>query len=120
MGNGAAGKMADAYYASRKTLWASSQDDQTAGYAKCGQLNGDSGEDDQRFCYVVVRNAGHMTPAFQPRAALEMLGRFLGDLSFDGKKGQCPASYLPHCAQCGGSGPFAGAALPACNARGSD
>jgi len=114
--NGIAGKMADAYYASRKTLWASSQDDQTAGYAKCGQLTADSGED-QRFCYVVVRNAGHMTPAFQPRAALEMLGRFLADLSFDGKKGQCPASYLPQCAQCGGSGPFAGAALPACNAK---
>jgi vitellogenic carboxypeptidase-like protein len=112
--NGAAGKMADAYYASNKTLWASSQDEQTAGYAKCGQLS--AGGDDQRFCYVVVRNAGHMTPAFQPRAALEMLGRFLADLSFDGKSGQCPASYLPQCAQCGGSGPFAGASLPACHA----
>jgi vitellogenic carboxypeptidase-like protein len=112
--NGAAAKLADAYYASKKTLWAaSSQEDQTAGYAKCAGGRGGGGQQ-QRFCYVVVRNAGHMTPAFQPRASLEMLGRFLTDRSFDGKKGQCPASYLPVCAQCGGSGPFAGAALPAC------
>ena len=114
--DGAAGRMAKAYYAANKTLWATAQDAHTTGYAKCGAIAADGKDGDQRFCYVVVRNAGHMTPAFQPRTALEMLGRFLGDRSFD-KAGQCPASFLPQCAQCGGTGPFAGAALPACHAK---
>ena len=121
-GGGVAGKMADAYYASNKTLWSTSQNHgQTAGYAKCATVDNankvassSSSSSQQRFCYVVVRNAGHMTPAFQPRAALEMLGRFLEDLTFDGKAGLYPT--LPTCAQCGGSGPFAGTALPACHA----
>jgi hypothetical protein len=125
--SGFAGKMAAAYYSSNKTLWATSDSDQTAGYAKCATIENtnknkrqtkEQGKEqgkEQRFCYVVVRNAGHMTPAFQPRSALEMLGRFLEDLTFDGKSGETP--NLPKCAQCGGSGPFAGAALPACHSN---
>ena len=68
----------------------------------------------RRFCYVVVRNAGHMTPAFAPRASYDMLTRFLNAKAFDKSAEGNNALKIPQCAQCGGAGPFAGKALPAC------
>jgi len=100
--------LATAYKNARKTLWTAGSSS-TAGYAKCAKGSG------KRFCYVVVRNAGHMTPAFAPRASYEMFYRFVQGLSFD-KAGDNHVS-LPQCAQCGGAGPFAGKALPQCNKK---
>ena len=63
---------------------------------------------------LVVRNAGHMTPAFAPRASYDMLTRFLNAKAFDKSAEGNNALKIPQCAQCGGAGPFAGKALPAC------
>merc|ERR1712137_552746 len=97
-----------AYEAANKTLWTAGGSADVAGYAKCTALPGVS----KRFCYVVVRNAGHMTPAFMPKASREMLDRFLNNYSFgaDGDN----MTTMPECAPCGGAGPFAGKALPDC------
>ena len=82
-------------------------DRQPAGYAKCAPVPAQS----SRFCYVTVRNAGHETPAYSPRAAYDMIGRFLEKREWT-DKGQLP---VPKCSQCSGVGPFAGKSLPSCN-----
>ena len=75
-----------------------------AGYAKC--LIGAAPF--RRFCYVIVRNAGHMTPAFQPRASWDMINRFLASDDFvgDGPKPN-PQEDGKDAPQCGGYEPFA-------------
>eukprot|EP00463_Aulacantha_scolymantha_P006171 TRINITY_DN7732_c0_g1_i1.p2 TRINITY_DN7732_c0_g1~~TRINITY_DN7732_c0_g1_i1.p2 ORF type:complete len:93 (+),score=17.99 TRINITY_DN7732_c0_g1_i1:248-526(+) len=40
------------------------------------------------FKYVTIRGAGHMVPEFKPRAALEMLSRYLQNKDFQ--------RYNPH------------------------
>lgn len=97
-----------AYKAAPKTHWkVQKTDTDVAGYSRCITRPGAS----NRFCYGVVRNAGHMTPAFQPRASYDLVNRFIQGRSFDAT-GDLPD--LPQCAQCGGAPPFAGPALPAC------
>lgn len=100
--------LAENYLSANETLWNAGDDAFASGYAKCAP-NGDA----SRFCYVVVRNAGHMTPAFNPRASMDMLNRFIASASFEGNE-EASAGKLPACAPCGGAGPFAGASVPAC------
>jgi hypothetical protein len=103
------GKQAQkAYNAAPKTHWKVQKTDiDMAGYSRCITRPGSS----NRFCYGVVRNAGHMTPSFEPRASYDLVNRFIQGRSFD-SSGDLPD--LPQCAQCGGVAPFAGLALPAC------
>jgi carboxypeptidase C (cathepsin A) len=54
--------------ASRQIWKVNSTDDQIAGYIKI--VN--------RFMLASIRNAGHMVPADQPRAMLDLLNRFIG------------------------------------------
>lgn len=71
------------------------------GYATCILYS----PKNSRFCYPVIRNAGHMSPSFQPRANLDMTQRFMNGVDFTGFG---PA--LPDCYQCGGQPPFTGTA----------
>ena len=97
-------------HSAKKDIWkVSSADQNIAGYAKCVTVLSDKGN---RFCYAVVRNAGHETPAYQPRSAYDMTRRFLDGEPFDASG---ESSSIPTCAQCGGVGPFAGLSLPECN-----
>jgi len=100
--------VANKYNAASKTLWNAGDDKVSSGYAKCA-----ANTDDTRFCYVVVRNAGHMTPAFNPRASMDMFNRFIAGESFEGND-EHVAKILQNCAPCGGAGPFAGKNVPAC------
>jgi len=96
-----------AFYSASKSIWyVSKSDEQPAGYARCTPAK------PHRFCYVVVRNAGHMTPSFMPRASYDMAERFLGGHAFDDSWFDADT---PSCAQCGGAAPLAGASLPACS-----
>lgn len=63
-------KLMDKYYASKKLIWSSSEELGVGGYARC--VVHPRGN---RFCYVVVRNAGHMTPSYQPRSAYDIIQR---------------------------------------------
>jgi len=93
-----------------RTLWMPGQDEQAAGYAECSSsLSGNT-----RFCYVVVRNAGHMTPAFIPRASLDMFNRFITGHSFEGPDNSELEKILPTCLPCGGAGPFGGENVVGC------
>jgi hypothetical protein len=80
-------------------------------YSKCLTLQSTAAH---RFCYVVVRNAGHEAPAFQPRASYDMNERFLHRRSFNGSD----ATKVPKCAPCGGAPPFAGSGAPGCHNKG--
>eukprot|EP01001_Neometanema_parovale_P008646 NODE_4912_length_1001_cov_131.351936_g4705_i0.p1 GENE.NODE_4912_length_1001_cov_131.351936_g4705_i0~~NODE_4912_length_1001_cov_131.351936_g4705_i0.p1 ORF type:complete len:333 (+),score=89.62 NODE_4912_length_1001_cov_131.351936_g4705_i0:52-999(+) len=82
-------------------------DSNVAGYAKCFNVEGKG----NRFCYTVVRNAGHESPAFQPRANYDMIMRFIQKRSFEASG----EGAVPKCGQCGGVPPFAGPALPECH-----
>jgi len=96
-----------AFYAANKTVWRVERaDKEPAGYARCTSFRG------RRFCYTVVRNAGHTTPTFIPRAAYDMNERVLQGRPFNDSG--C-ADSVPTCAACGGAPPFAGSALPACH-----
>ena len=98
------------FESTKKTLWSAGNDTATAGYAKCIETGPET-----RLCYVIVRNAGHMTPAFSPRASLDMFNRFILREPFKGADATKEAlSRLPTCAPCGGAGPFAGSNVPAC------
>ena len=114
-GRGAAAKAA--YYRQPKTVWAVSEQDYKsslgpAGYARCLSLDSRSeGGQARRFCYVIVRNAGHETASFQPRAAYDMNERILHRHPFNGSD---VTPDLPTCAPCGGVGPFAGSAAAGC------
>lgn len=90
-----------AFYAANKTIWRAAPDDsEPAGYARCVSKGA------RRFCYTMVRNAGHMTPAYMPRSAYDMTERFLGGHPFDDSWFN---SRLPTCPQSeGGSTPLAG------------
>lgn len=77
------------------------------GYATCFTYAPKS----SRFCYTVVRNAGHMSPSFQSRACLDMTNRFMAGASFASPSG--PA--MPDGPACGGQPPFEGTADCACN-----
>jgi vitellogenic carboxypeptidase-like protein len=119
------GQIKAAYEAVKKTVWFvnSKKDRNPAGYAKCIEMPVNASTTEiygavshaaratKRFCYVVVRNAGHEMPGYQPRAAYDMVTRFLGDRSFDGSG----EGSVPTCDECSGVGPFAGAALPSCH-----
>jgi len=97
-----------AFNAAPKTHWRVQKTDvDVAGYTRCIPRPGSS----NRFCYGVVRNAGHMTPSFEPRAAYDLVNRFIQGHTYDAS-GDLPD--LPTCAQCGGVAPFAGMSLPAC------
>jgi len=104
---------AQSYYKQRSGVWFvdSAKDSNPAGYSRC---SGGSGAD-PRFCYVVVRNAGHMAPAFAPRSAYDMIRRFIDGSAYD-SHGDAP-SKTPKCAACGGVGPLAGPALPECGTK---
>lgn len=94
------------FYSQRKVLWKVEDVDSTpAGYVRCVSRGG------ARFCYIVVRNAGHETAPYAPRAAYDMNSRIIGNRSFE--KGSVDT---PRCAACGGAPPLAGTALPACQA----
>lgn len=99
-----------AFESTEKDVWFvdSKHDRNPAGYAKCVS----TGPAGRRFCYTVVRNAGHEMPGYQPRAAYDMLDRFLGKREWN-TAGDRP---VPHCSECSGVGPFAGEALPSCHA----
>jgi len=61
------------YLSAEKIIWKVEQtDQQVAGYVRQA-LN---------FRQVLVRNAGHILPADQPRAAFDMISRFIFDISF--------------------------------------
>ncbi|CAE8693982.1 unnamed protein product [Polarella glacialis] len=97
----------DGFYRQRKNIWKVAMHDvEPAGYSRC--LSGESG----RFCYVIVRNAGHETAPYAPRAAHNLNERFLHGLPFDSR--EWPQVHLPTCAACGGAPPLAGSALAAC------
>jgi len=98
----------------RKAIWKvdSTKDVNVAGFAKCiAHPTGTS-----RFCFSLVKNAGHEMPSYQPRAALDLYQRFMAGRSWN-STGDRPEE-LPKCAQCGGVAPFAGPALPACATAG--
>eukprot|EP00928_Gymnodinium_smaydae_P032422 TRINITY_DN23485_c0_g2_i1.p1 TRINITY_DN23485_c0_g2~~TRINITY_DN23485_c0_g2_i1.p1 ORF type:complete len:551 (-),score=57.79 TRINITY_DN23485_c0_g2_i1:154-1764(-) len=102
--NGSASKKA--YYGRQKAIWrVDKSDSQIAGYTKC--IDGSS----SRFCYVVVRNAGHETTSYNPRAAYDMNVRFIKRMPFEVES---ELQDRPLCAACGGSPPLAGSALPEC------
>lgn len=97
-----------AYYAKRKSIWRVEEADvEPAGYSRCIERGS------ARFCYVVVRNAGHEATSYAPRAAFDLNERFIGRKPFDDVT---RSARLPSCAACGGSPPLAGSALPACGA----
>jgi len=103
---GAADK--EAYLKAKKVIWkVDEKDDTIAGYAKCF-----SDPRKTHFCYTIIRNAGHESPAFQPRSNYDMLLRFIQHRSFN-HDGDDP-SQIPKCAPCGGVPPFAGDSLPEC------
>eukprot|EP00750_Incisomonas_marina_P003280 INCI13045.2.p2 GENE.INCI13045.2~~INCI13045.2.p2 ORF type:complete len:526 (-),score=95.10 INCI13045.2:1887-3239(-) len=53
------------YLAAPKEIWRTAVNDTNlAGYARC-TVN----DKNKRFCYTVIRNGGHETPAFQPRTS---------------------------------------------------
>lgn len=103
-------KASAGYYRAKKNLWSVAKKDvELSGYSKCY-----TSDKQKRFCYTIVRNAGHMTPSFMPRASYDMAERFIGGHPFDATWFD-PKS--PQCAQCGGTVPLAGKALPACAAK---
>jgi vitellogenic carboxypeptidase-like protein len=104
------GRMKSLFQKQRKDIWFvhSESDMDPAGYAKCIS----TGKDGRRFCYTVVRNAGHEMPAYQPRSGYDMVSRFMESRPWD-KSGERP---VPTCPQCSGVGPFSGSAEPACHA----
>eukprot|EP01059_Diplonema_ambulator_P008992 TRINITY_DN1875_c1_g4_i1.p1 TRINITY_DN1875_c1_g4~~TRINITY_DN1875_c1_g4_i1.p1 ORF type:complete len:521 (+),score=189.22 TRINITY_DN1875_c1_g4_i1:44-1606(+) len=102
----------DAFNKVKKDIWRVDPNDvNPAGYAKCINKPGGS----NRFCYVVIRNAGHESPAFQPRANYDNYFRFLEHRPYN-STGDRPSS-VPEGPTCGCSGvpPFAGTALPKCH-----
>jgi len=101
-------KLSADFGAMKKKVWFvdSVNDEQPAGYAKCIP-NGDG----YRFCYTVIRNAGHEAPGYQPRAGYDMIERFLSHRAWDTSGDRS----VPKCSQCAGVGPFAGQALPMCH-----
>jgi hypothetical protein len=109
------GRIKAAYAAAQKSVWfvSSKNDRNPAGYAKCIEIPvvNASSAGTKRFCYVVVRNAGHEMPGYQPRAAFDMVARFLENRSYT-SSGE---GLVPTCDECSGVGPFAGAALPSCH-----
>jgi len=96
----------------RQQVWKvdSKSDDNVAGFAKCI----DAQEGIGRFCFGIVKNAGHEMPSYQPRAALDLYQRFVSGRNFD-STGDRPET-LPSCAPCGGVKPFAGPSVKACQA----
>jgi hypothetical protein len=96
------------YLKAPKVIWRTAKNDTSlAGYARCTENSAK-----KRFCYTVIRNGGHETPAFQPRTSLDMFERFRLGRSF---RADGDLSHFPTCAQCSGVPPFAGKALPECN-----
>lgn len=62
------------WYWAPKVIWkVDKTDTEVAGYAKCLK----------KFCHVTVRNSGHFVPYDQPRAALDMIDRFINDVPYD-------------------------------------
>jgi hypothetical protein len=101
------GEAKEAFYKQKKVIWRVAQDDnEPAGYSRCSKS-----PKGHRFCYTIVRNAGHMTPSFMPRASYDMTERFIGGHPFDGSWFH---SKTPTCAECGGTSPLAGQSLPKC------
>jgi vitellogenic carboxypeptidase-like protein len=68
---------AAAYEAADRVVWkVDDADDEVAGYVR--QAKTTNGE----LLQIVVRNAGHILPPMQPRAALDMLDRFIENRPF--------------------------------------
>jgi hypothetical protein len=104
------------FYSSPKSIWwVGEGDTQPAGYARCLDRPPSSGDvRPSRFCYVVVRNAGHEAASYSPRAAYDLSDRFIRRAPFGERRGADDPA-MPQCAPCGGAPPLAGGALPACN-----
>lgn len=115
-----------AYTDADKVIWrADEKDDNIAGYARCFEFAATNSStahrrhkqhkqpknQQQRFCYTVVRNGGHELPSYEPRTSYDMIMRFIQGRSFDAAGDD---SSLPKCAQCSGVAPFAGSSLPDC------
>ena len=61
------------FLSANKLIWkVESTDQQVAGYVRQAQ----------QFTQIIVRNAGHILPADQPRAALDMITRFINNQPF--------------------------------------
>jgi vitellogenic carboxypeptidase-like protein len=67
-------KYSKEFSTTKRLIWkVSKKDQEIAGYAK----------NIGNFTQVVVRNAGHIVPFDQPRAALDMITRFVKSIPFD-------------------------------------
>lgn len=99
-----------AFMGHKKTIFRVSADSPSpAGYARCMPHPAGKGG---RFCYSIIRNAGHETPAYSPQFAYDMTERFMSGKPLDGSWYD-PAS--PKCRGCGGVPPFAGPVMPECS-----
>ena len=117
-GGGAAKR---AFYSARKDVWRVAETDENpAGYARCAEPRaGDGGGPRSRFCYIVVRNAGHEAVSYAPRAMYDLNERLIARLPFGRAEGNeardaLDRRHTPTCAPCGGAPPLAGDALPDC------
>ncbi len=67
-------KYSKEFASAKRSIWkVANNDKEIAGYAK----------NYANFTQVVLRNSGHIVPFDQPRAALDMINRFINSLAFD-------------------------------------
>eukprot|EP01060_Flectonema_neradi_P027518 TRINITY_DN37122_c0_g1_i1.p1 TRINITY_DN37122_c0_g1~~TRINITY_DN37122_c0_g1_i1.p1 ORF type:complete len:541 (+),score=132.41 TRINITY_DN37122_c0_g1_i1:43-1623(+) len=101
-----------AFFSAKKAVWrVNATDIEPTGYARCVTHPTHK----NNFCYVSIRNAGHESPAFQPRANYDNFLRFLERRPYN-STGNRPVPEGPTCG-CSGVPPFAGPALPKCAAK---
>jgi len=61
------------FSSAKRIIWkVDKEDNEVTGYAKKVD----------NFTHVIIRNAGHMVPTDQPRAALDMMNRFIRNQPF--------------------------------------
>lgn len=63
-------KYDEEYKAADRKIW--KLEDKVAGYVKCVR----------DFCFVLVRNAGHLVPHDQPQVAYDLITKFINNVSF--------------------------------------
>jgi len=101
-------EVSNRWFTAKKQIWKVNKDDRNiAGYVKAFK----NPHGNNHFYYVVVRNAGHETPAYQPRSAYDMINRFRNRELYWTQS----SHNIPTCYQCSGTGPFAGQQLPECH-----
>ena len=88
--------------AAEPMLWYTNfSDHKPAGRARCTDAA-------PRFCYIIVEDAGHSVPGFQPRFAYDMIHRLLHNQSFDDESQlTMPQRGGQDAPNCGGYPPFA-------------